>query len=167
MIFCNTIGILPRPVRTYLETLPECIAEERQRMLAVVELSRLNAVHRTGGPFGAAVFESATGRLIAAGVNVVVESCCSHAHAEMVALAAAEQRLETFDLGRHNTALELVTSTEPCAMCFGAIIWSKDGTLQTRSARGTHDVPRYRRRHLQSATDHIARHGLTGSFRRT
>ena len=42
----------------------------------------------------------------------------------MVALAAAEQRFETFDLGKHHTTLELVTSTEPCAMCFGAIIWS-------------------------------------------
>lgn len=124
MTFCNAFDILPGPVGSFIETLPELIAEERQRMLAVIELSRLNAAHRTGGPFGAAVFESATGRLIAAGVNVVVESRCSHAHAEMVALAAAEQRLETFDLGRHNTALELVTSTEPCAMCFGAIIWS-------------------------------------------
>lgn len=124
MIFCNTLDILPRPAAAFIETLPELIAEERKRMLAVIELSRLNAAHRTGGPFGAAIFESATGRLIAAGVNLVVESRCSHAHAEMVALAAAEQRLETFDLGMHNTALELVTSTEPCAMCFGAIIWS-------------------------------------------
>jgi tRNA(Arg) A34 adenosine deaminase TadA len=93
-------------------------------MLAVVEFSRLNVLHRTGGPFGAAVFEHRSGKLIAAGVNVVVESLCSHAHAEMIALAAAEQRLQTHDLGRHSPLLELVTSTEPCTMCLGAIIWS-------------------------------------------
>jgi len=93
-------------------------------MLTVIELSRLNVLHRTGGPFGAAVFEHGSGRLSAAGVNVVIESRCSHAHAEMIAIAAAEQQLRTYDLGLCRPELELVPSTEPCAMCFGAIIWS-------------------------------------------
>lgn len=124
MIFSDAHDMLPCSARAFIATLPEVITDEKQRMRAVIELARLNVLHRTGGPFGAAVFETVTGRLIAAGVNVVVESHCSHAHAEMVALAAAEQRLRTYDLGTHNTALELVTSTEPCAMCFGAVIWS-------------------------------------------
>ncbi|MBN1279148.1 MAG: nucleoside deaminase [Chlorobiaceae bacterium] len=124
MLVCNTRQLLPDPLKAFLAILPETISEETERMLTVIELSRLNVLHGTGGPFGAAVFETATGRLISAGVNVVVESRCSHAHAEMIALAAAEQQLQTFDLSTHKPELELVTSAEPCAMCFGAIIWS-------------------------------------------
>jgi tRNA(Arg) A34 adenosine deaminase TadA len=124
MHFCNPEKLLPAPVRSFIETLPEYIPDPEKRMLTVIELSRLNIMHRSGGPFGAAVFEHCSGRLIAAGVNVVIESRCSHAHAEMIALAAAEQRLRTHDLGLCRPELELVTSTEPCAMCFGAIIWS-------------------------------------------
>lgn len=125
MLFCNPELLLPDTIRAFIETLPDTIPDQKKRMLTVIELSRLNVLHSTGGPFGAAVFTSKTGRLIAAGVNVVVESRCSHAHAEMVALAAAEHYLKTYDLGLPELPdLELVTSTEPCAMCFGAIIWS-------------------------------------------
>jgi tRNA(Arg) A34 adenosine deaminase TadA len=43
----------------------------------------------------------------------------------MVAITVAQQKLKTFDLGNHLLpALELFASTEPCAMCFGAIPWS-------------------------------------------
>ena len=43
----------------------------------------------------------------------------------MVALANAHQNLRRSDLGAPGIPkLELVTSCEPCAMCYGAIIWS-------------------------------------------
>ena len=51
------------------------------RMRLAVELSRLNVRHGTGGPFGAAIFERETGELLAPGVNLVVGSSCSVAHA--------------------------------------------------------------------------------------
>lgn len=95
------------------------------RMALALDLARRNIERGTGGPFGAAVFERDSGRLIAIGVNVVVSSACSHAHAEMMALGIAQQRLGTYDLGAEGLpAHELVTSCEPCAMCFGAIPWS-------------------------------------------
>lgn len=95
------------------------------RMKFVIQLALTNVTARTGGPFGAAVFETRTGRLIAVGVNVVEPTNCSLAHAEMVALANAHRVLAHFDLGADGTPkLELVTSCEPCAMCYGAIIWS-------------------------------------------
>jgi tRNA(Arg) A34 adenosine deaminase TadA len=97
---------------------------EDARMRFVVELSRRNVRFGTGGPFGAAVFE-ADGHLLAAGVNCVVPSRCSILHAEMVALALAQQRIGCFDLsegGRFRRTL--FASTEPCAMCFGAVPWS-------------------------------------------
>ena len=95
------------------------------RMRFAVELSRLNVRNRTGGPFGAAVFERETGRLLAPGVNLVVGSGCSVFHAEMVAIMVAQKVLGTFDLGGESLpAYELVASTEPCAMCLGATPWS-------------------------------------------
>ena len=95
------------------------------RMRLAVELSRLNVRHGTGGPFGAAIFERETGELLAPGVNLVVGSNCSVAHAEMVAIMVAQQTIGDFDLGGEDRPpYELVASTEPCAMCLGATPWS-------------------------------------------
>jgi tRNA(Arg) A34 adenosine deaminase TadA len=95
------------------------------RMRFVIRLSMENLKHDTGGPFGAAVFEAKTGTLVSIGVNIVVLANCSHSHAEMVALANAQKELDNFDLGAPGLSEhELVTSCEPCAMCYGAIPWS-------------------------------------------
>lgn len=97
----------------------------RERMKLAIELSRLNIVHGTGGPFGAAVFELATGKLVSVGLNLAVRSSCSHAHAEMVAIAIAQHAVSSYTLCRPGErGYELASSCEPCAMCFGAIIWS-------------------------------------------
>jgi len=118
------------------ETLPAWLLERLEhggrafstpenRMREVIEYSRLNVLHGTGGPFGAAVFDADSGRLIAGGVNRVVPLSASIAHAEMLAISAAQQQLGSFDLGAEGLPrCELVTSCEPCAMCFGAIPWS-------------------------------------------
>ena len=43
----------------------------------------------------------------------------------MVAIALAQQAIGSYDLGGEGRPIhELVTSTEPCAMCLGAIPWS-------------------------------------------
>jgi tRNA(Arg) A34 adenosine deaminase TadA len=95
------------------------------RMRLVIELSRLNVEHGSGGPFGAAVFHRENGALLAAGVNLVLSANCSVLHAEIVALILAQQKTGSFDLGAEGTGpYELVTSTEPCAMCLGAVQWS-------------------------------------------
>jgi len=94
-------------------------------MRFVVALASTNVSRETGGPFGAAVFESRTGRLVAIGVNLVESIQCSLAHAEVVALANAQQAVGNFDLGAAGMPEhELVTSCEPCAMCYGAVLWS-------------------------------------------
>ena len=108
---------LPDPRGTY--------PTEEDRMRLVVELSRLNVERGTGGPFGAAIFERETGRLLAPGVNLVVPASCSVAHAEMVAIMIAQQVAGDFDLGGGGKpAYALYASTEPCAMCLGATPWS-------------------------------------------
>ena len=95
------------------------------RMRLAVELSRENVRRGTGGPFGAAIFERDSGRLVAPGVNLVVSAGCSVFHGEMVAIMLAQKALGDFDLGGPgHPAHELVTSAEPCAMCLGATPWS-------------------------------------------
>ena len=95
------------------------------RMALVIRLSELNVERRTGGPFAAGVFETETGRLISVGVNQVLSSCVSSAHAEVCALSLAQKRLKTFDLGSDNLVdHQLVVNWCPCVMCYGAIIWS-------------------------------------------
>ena len=95
------------------------------RMRFVIGLAEQNIAAGTGGPFAAAVFNGGTGRLITAGVNLVISLNSSIAHAEIIAIMLAQQRAGTYDLGGGGMPpLELVTSTEPCAMCLGAIPWS-------------------------------------------
>ncbi|MEQ1847228.1 MAG: nucleoside deaminase [Nitrospira sp.] len=104
---------------------PNPIVAASDRMRFVIQLALINVTAQTGGPFGAAVFETKTGRLVAVGVNVVEPTNCSLAHAEVVALANAHRTLKQFDLGAPGLPkLTLVTSCEPCAMCYGAILWS-------------------------------------------
>jgi tRNA(Arg) A34 adenosine deaminase TadA len=98
------------------------VDDDEGRMGLALELAREN-VARGGGPFGAVVFSGA--RLIGAGVNLVLASGFSIAHAEVVALMTAQQSLhDEADLGGGASPYSLVTSTEPCAQCFGAVVWA-------------------------------------------
>ena len=116
---------LPEWIEAFVGAQKQCFASLPERMQFVIELSRLNVDHGTGGPFGAAIFDSHTNQLVAPGVNLVIPALCSVAHAEIVAIVIAQQRLRQYDLSQKGTSTyELVTSTEPCAMCFGAIPWS-------------------------------------------
>jgi len=115
---------LPPWVAEFLGRGPEVFATEEERMRLAIALARENVERQTGGAFGAAVFDE-EGRLVAPGVNVVVTSNCSILHAEMVAIALAQKKLARYDIGDEGRShYTLVASTEPCAMCFGAIPWS-------------------------------------------
>ena len=96
-----------------------------ERMSFVIELSRLNVRHETGGPFAAAIFCSDDGSLLAPGVNLVLSGRCSVLHAEIVTIMEAQRKAVAYDLSSPELpSYELVTSTEPCAMCLGAVTWS-------------------------------------------
>lgn len=96
----------------------------QQQLAFVIEASRLNSHYQTGGPFAAGVFGIETGQLFALGVNLVTREQLSILHAEMVAISLAQRMLGHYDLSTAQEPLSLVASTEPCAMCFGAIPWS-------------------------------------------
>jgi len=96
------------------------IPGDEAKIRYVIELASENVRQKTGGPFAAAIFNMKNDRLIALGVNVVVPSNQSWAHAEMIAFAHAQNRLKNYSLKGYM----LVTSCEPCAMCSGATPWS-------------------------------------------
>lgn len=96
-------------------------ASAEEKVALAVQLSRRNVDHRSGGPFGAAVFRD--DRLVGVGVNRVVPHLCSIAHAEMLALATSQSRVQSYRLNLAGGRIALATSAQPCAMCFGALIW--------------------------------------------
>lgn len=116
---------VPAWLQEWFAAAPHQYETDEERMELAIWLACENIRHATGGPFGAAIFEARTGRLLAPGVNLVVPGNCSVLHAEMVAIMLAQQTLQTFDLARADLPrCELFTSAEPCAMCMGAIPWS-------------------------------------------
>lgn len=140
---------LPRIVIEYPEWVGGAVDWERtytgddDRMRLAIAMSRANVVHGTGGPFGAAIFERDSGRLVAVGMNSVVRSNNCTLHGEMLAFMMAQQRLNSFTLsGAGMPVHELVTSCEPCAMCLGATLWS--GVRRVVWGAGREDARRLR-----------------------
>ena len=70
-----------------------------ERVHLVNRFARMNTEHRTGGPFGAGIFEKESGKPLVVGVNRVVPTMMSSAHAEVTCISVAQQMLGTFDLG--------------------------------------------------------------------
>jgi tRNA(Arg) A34 adenosine deaminase TadA len=98
---------------------------DTERMQLAVQLARENVLRGDGGPFGAAVFEAESGRVVSAGVNLVTQLNNCLLHGETVALMLAQARVRSYTLDAPGLpAHELVTSCEPCAMCLGATLWS-------------------------------------------
>ena len=116
---------LPGWVAGFLAGQSDVLGEIDARMGLAIELAEQNVAEKTGGPFGAAILERLSGRLISVGVNVVTGQNCSVGHAEIMAIGLAQQQLGSYDLSSVGGGdYELVTSVEPCAMCVGAVCWS-------------------------------------------
>ncbi|RAK57610.1 tRNA adenosine(34) deaminase TadA [Phenylobacterium deserti] len=76
-------------------------------------------------PVGAVIVDPATGEVIAVGANQPISSHDPTAHAEIVALRQAAEKLGNYRL----TGLTLVVTLEPCAMCAGAISHARIGRV--------------------------------------
>jgi len=76
-------------------------------------------------PVGAVIVDPATGEVVATGANQPIGSHDPTAHAEIVALRAAAQKLGNYRL----TDLTLYVTLEPCAMCAGAISHARIGRV--------------------------------------
>lgn len=116
---------LPDWVDAAIEGWQDGFQTVESRMRFVLQLSRLNIEHRSGGPFASAIFARDSHKLISVGVNRVVPQHCSLAHGEVMALLMAQERLATHDLAAHGLpAMEMVINAQPCIQCYGALIWS-------------------------------------------
>ncbi|MFY9417466.1 MAG: nucleoside deaminase [Bacteroidales bacterium] len=87
-----------------------------------IELAKEN-VKNCGGPFGAVIVKD--GQIIAKGTNRVTSHNDPTAHAEIVAIRQACEKLNDFQL----TDCIIYSSCEPCPMCLGAIYWARPKKL--------------------------------------
>jgi len=103
-----------------------------------IDLAVDNVRQGLGGPFGALVVKD--GEVIATGANRVTTSNDPTAHAEIVAIREACQKVGAFRLD----GCDIYTSCEPCPMCLGAIYWARVKAFyfagsQDDAARGQFD----------------------------
>ena len=116
---------LPSWLGDFASQLPESFSSDEEAMRWVNEAARRNHTADTGGPFAAFVVESDSGRLVSVGVNLVLASNLSLAHAEVVAIGLAHSRLGTWNLREAGSpAHSLIVNARPCVLCGGAALWS-------------------------------------------
>jgi tRNA(Arg) A34 adenosine deaminase TadA len=115
--------------------------DDESKMRLAIAVARANVEHGTGGPFGAAIYERDSGRLVAVGMNSVVRLGNCTLHGEMVAFMMAQHLVGSFSLSAPGLPVhELFTSCEPCAMCLGATLWS--GVRRVVYGAGREDASR-------------------------
>lgn len=92
-------------------------------MRLAIQLSIENVESGKGGPFAAVIVKD--GEILATGVNEVTFSNDPTAHAEVVAIRKACEKLNTYRLD----GCEIYCSCEPCPMCLGAIYWARPSKI--------------------------------------
>lgn len=116
---------LPAWIDEELADVPAVVPGREERMRLVHRLADRNWRAGDGGPFAALVAERDTGRIVSVGVNVVLASGVSSAHAEVLALGLAQRATGSWDLGGEGLpSHELVVNWRPCVQCYGAALWS-------------------------------------------
>ena len=91
----------------------------RKFMARAIELAKNGVDANDGGPFGCVVVKD--GKIVGEGNNQVTSTNDPTAHAEIIAIRDACQRLNSFQLD----GCTIYTSCEPCPMCLGAIYWAR------------------------------------------
>jgi tRNA(Arg) A34 adenosine deaminase TadA len=76
-------------------------------------------------PVGCVIVDETVGQIVAQGMNGPISAHDPTAHAEIVALRAAAEKLRNYRL----TGLTLYVTLEPCAMCAGAISHARIGRV--------------------------------------
>jgi guanine deaminase len=95
----------------------------------VIELAIENVRSGQGGPFASVVVRG--GAILAEGANLVTSTNDPCAHAEIVAIRRACQKLGSFEL----RGCEIYSSCEPCPMCLGAIYWARLARIYFAAAK--------------------------------
>jgi tRNA(Arg) A34 adenosine deaminase TadA len=101
---------------------PGCTPEDRIYMARAYELARYATTHG-GGPFGALLVKD--GKILAEFSNCVHSTGDITKHAETGLISAFSPKIDRATFAKST----LYTSTEPCAMCCGAICFSGIGRV--------------------------------------
>jgi len=96
---------------------------DEMHLLRAIELARLSRA-KGNHPFGA-LLADASGRVVLEAENTVVTERDVTGHAELNLVRRASTQFDVQTLEN----VTLYTSTEPCAMCSGAIYWSGIGRV--------------------------------------
>lgn len=99
------------------------MTREEVFMQRAIDLAVSNANSGRGGPFGALVTRG--DEIVSEGMNLVTSANDPTAHAEVVAIRRACEKLGTWQL----SGCDLYTSCEPCPMCLGAIYWARPNAI--------------------------------------
>lgn len=98
-------------------------------MRRAIRLAQQGIDANAGGPFGAVIVKD--GEIVGEGYNRVTSTNDPTAHAEVVAIRNACERLESFQLD----GCVIYTSCEPCPMCLGAIYWARPARVYYAATR--------------------------------
>lgn len=93
--------------------------EDQSLLQKAIHLAREQMQAGAGGPFGAVIAKA--GQVIATGWNQVTSTMDPTAHAEIVTIRSAAQKLGHFSL----QGCTLYSSCEPCPMCLAAAYWAR------------------------------------------
>lgn len=104
-------------------------AQEDKFMNEAIRLAEMNMEQGHGGPFGCVIVKN--GEIIASAFNEVLITNDPTAHAEIVAIRRACNKLKSFQLD----GCEIYTSCEPCPMCLGAIYWCRPEKVYYAASR--------------------------------
>src|SRR6187431_3045815 len=105
------------------ETLCGVTDQQLRHLTRAIELAAAAREHGNH-PFGSLLVDG-DGTVVLEAENTVVTQRDCTAHAELNLVREAVARFDAEQLGAHT----LYTSTEPCAMCAGAIFWSGIGRV--------------------------------------
>ncbi len=94
-------------------------SDDEKFMRRAIQLAKEGMNNDLGGPFGAVIVKNNS--IIAEGNNNVTSKNDPTAHAEVVAIRKACEKLNSFQLD----GCIIYTSCEPCPMCLGAIYWAR------------------------------------------
>jgi len=123
-------------------TIPEPLARQAETLIAPDIDSRMKAVigwsienvQRGEGPFAAGIFRLDTGECVGAGVNRVLSTGCSVAHAEMMAILMAQKKTGHINLSDEGPMV-ITSSAQPCSQCYGGIPWAGLSRLEFGAGR--------------------------------
>ncbi len=94
-------------------------------MALAINLAIENVLQSTEVPFGGAIFDCYSGKILSVGMNQVLRSNNSCLHAEATAIMINQAVLNSYSLSAPGMPrYELFTSCVPCCMCLGAVLWS-------------------------------------------